>query len=537
MRSGAKVLLLIWGAILACLILTDAVMSSASAAQPRFESKWAFLQLGRDGEYLQELVVRADKQDAQGELGSLSLVTRENDEPLSRHLSIVGIDWNLNSLRTQMDESVLSVSIQSQDGRLEVRKRLVEVVGEPRIKLDLEFVNLSSAPLVLGDEIGLQVGPGLGEYPEESFGIADALYSYVEPVLLTRSNELHRISLEEGKSERVIDVDGPGWVGLHSRYFAFLVRPADERPLGHVQFKLGSGSPRLPSRYLPMAVVSLELNTLAPGGKVERVFDLYVGPKTMDALVGAHHDLSALLFPGLWEWMRFLSFALLWVLKSIHLLVPSWGLTIIVLAVLVRMLIYPLARQTLKSQQAFMAVQTAIQSELAEIKKNYKGGEQSERILQLYERHGVSPLAGIKPLLLVLIQLPIFVALFHVLGQVFEFRNASFLWIESLAEPDRLFAIGIELPILGGYFNLLPVLMATSTFLMIGMSSGVGYDRKAKKRQTWMLLLMAVGFFVLFYPFPSGMVLYWTMANILHLLQYWIVGIVTKGGSISAGES
>jgi len=513
------------------------MVSSVRAAQPRIESEWTLLQFGRDGVYLEELAVRADRQDAQGALGALSLVTRENEEPISRHLSIVGVDWNLNSLRTQMNGSVLSVSIQSQDGHLEVRKRLVGVVGEPRLKLELEFINLSSSPLVLGDEIGLQVGPGLGEYPEESFGVADTLYSYVEPVLLTTANELHRISLEEGQSEHVIDVDGAGWAGLHSRYFAFLMRPASERPLGRVQFKLGSGLPRLPPRYLPMAVVSLGLGTLAPGSKVERDFELYVGPKATDTLVSAHHDLSALLFPGLWEWMRSLSFALLWLLKSIHLLVPSWGLAIIILAVLVRVLIYPVARQTLKSQQAFMVVQTAIQSELAEIKKNYKGGEQSERILQLYERHGVSPLAGIKPLLLVLIQLPIFVALFQVLGQVVEFRNASFLWIDSLAEPDRMFAIGIELPILGGYFNLLPVLMAVSTFLMIGMSSGAGHDRKAKKRQIWMLLLMAIGFFVLFYPFPSGMVLYWTMANVLHLLQHWIVGIATKGEGISAGES
>jgi YidC/Oxa1 family membrane protein insertase len=129
---------------------------------------------------------------------------------------------------------------------------------------------------------------------------------------------------------------------------------------------------------------------------------------------------------------------------------------------------------------------------------------------------------------MVLIQLPIFIALFNVLGQVFELRDASFLWIATLAEPDRLFALGFDIPILGGYFNLLPVLMAVSTLAAIGMSSPPAEDAGAKKRRTMMLVLMALGFFVLFYPFPAGMVLYWTMANVLHTMQQGVVGLSSK---------
>ena len=175
-----------------------------------------------------------------------------------------------------------------------------------------------------------------------------------------------------------------------------------------------------------------------------------------------------------------------------------------------------------------MVVQKAMQPAMLEIKKNYKGGEQSERILQLYEQHGVSPLAGLKPLLMVMVQLPIFVALFNVLGQVFELRDASFLWIATLAEPDRLFALGFDIPVLGSYFNLLPVLMAISTLLAIGLSSPPAEDAKGKGRRTWMLVLMAFAFFVLFYPFPAGMVLYWTMANVLHIMQQGVVGLSSK---------
>ena len=111
---------------------------------------------------------------------------------------------------------------------------------------------------------------------------------------------------------------------------------------------------------------------------------------------------------------------------------------------------------------------------------------------------------------------------------MFELRDASFLWIATLAEPDRLFALGFDIPVLGSYFNLLPVLMAVSTLAAIGLSSPPAEDTKGKGRRTWMLVLMAFAFFVLFYPFPAGMVLYWTMANVLHIMQQGVVGLSSK---------
>jgi YidC/Oxa1 family membrane protein insertase len=121
-----------------------------------------------------------------------------------------------------------------------------------------------------------------------------------------------------------------------------------------------------------------------------------------------------------------------------------------------------------------------------------------------------------KPLLIVLIQLPVFIALFHVLGQAVELQGASFLWIDSLGLPDRLFSFGRDLPFFGAYFNILPFLMALSTLLTITLSPSSGQN-------SIFLVIMAVGFLLLFYPFPSGMVLYWTMANLLQIFQQMLV--------------
>jgi YidC/Oxa1 family membrane protein insertase len=246
-------------------------------------------------------------------------------------------------------------------------------------------------------------------------------------------------------------------------------------------------------------------------------WNVFGGGKAYEALTAQQPDLGGLLFSGLWDWMRGLSLAIMHVLHLIHQLVGSWGIAIILLAALVRLAVYPIAKNAISAQKKFAAIQARIQPELQEIRKNYKGGEQSERILQLYESHKVSPLAGLKPLLIVLIQIPIFVSLYHLLGQTFELRDASFLWMRTLAEPDQLFSLGVDLPLFGAYFNLLPVLMSLTTLLSIKLNPAPASDEKSSLRQSLTTGLMGLGFFLLFYSFPSGMVLYWTVANILQV--------------------
>lgn len=225
------------------------------------------------------------------------------------------------------------------------------------------------------------------------------------------------------------------------------------------------------------------------------------------------------LYSTLWFGIRWLCIGLHWLLLAIHAVVPDWGLAIIVLALVIRILLYPLSKRAMASQLKFIAAQQLIQPELDEIRRTYKGGEQSEEILQLYKRHGVSPFAGLKPLGIVLIQLPILIALFHVLGAVAELKDARFLWIQSLAQPDKLFAFGVDVPLLGPWFNLLPVLMSVFTLLSFKLAPAPAADKKGGG-QTVFLVAMTLVFFYLFYAFPSGMVLYWTFANIFHIVQY-----------------
>lgn len=246
---------------------------------------------------------------------------------------------------------------------------------------------------------------------------------------------------------------------------------------------------------------------------------LVVHAGTPAELPGYEH---APLFTGLWGWMRVLCFGVLDLLQWLASLTGSWGLAIILVAVLVRLVTYPFARRALLAQRRFNEIQERIKPELDEIKRNYKGGEQSEHIIELYKEHEVSPAAGVKPLLIVLLQLPIFVALFQILEQAPQLRGVPFLWIADLSRPDQLFALGFRLPWFGAYFNIMPVLMGATILLAAVTAPGEAHDAGARKR-LWIAAAMALTFFAAFYNFPAGLVLYWIMANLLHVGQQLLV--------------
>jgi YidC/Oxa1 family membrane protein insertase len=410
-----------------------------------------------------------------------------------------------------------------------ILEQLYTVSDHPyRFRLTIKLTNSGSAVFSprKNDRLQFTLGPGLGDQRSDGLGYAEAMYSFIEPVALIDDK------IERFRSKRTEPFTLPWatgnllWVGLHGRYFALLAAPlfdpGDKEGSGVEKLSVHlekDDNIELPLNHLPVLSIQVPVYPVAPGAHEQWAFSIYSGPKSTQWLREGTPEFDKLVFPGLWSWMRWLCFGLLWLMTTMHAVVPNWGAVIILLAVLVRMAMYPIARRALESQKRFAKVQKRIGPELQLIKREFRGEEQSERILHLYEQQGISPLAGLKPLLIVLLQLPILIALFHVLGTAYELRGAPFLWITTLAEPDKLFALGFPAPLLGGYFNVLPVLMALSTLAALKLSPAPVAGRAAQRRQKAFLVILAVGFFVLFYPFPSGMVLYWTTANLLHIAQ------------------
>jgi YidC/Oxa1 family membrane protein insertase len=243
---------------------------------------------------------------------------------------------------------------------------------------------------------------------------------------------------------------------------------------------------------------------LPAGGRVHQ-YMLYAGPLDYWHVQRLGMDLEpphALAF----NFFKPFSSALAWLLAFFHRVVGNWGLAIILLSVLAKAVTHPLQSRGMKSMRAMQK----IQPEVERIRKKYDKDPQklNEAMMSLYKENKINPLSGCLPML---IQMPFFLALYHVLGYAIGLRQAGFVgWITDLSSPDLLAQIG-PLPI-----RLLPVMMYGSMVLQMRLSPS---DPQQKTTMT----LMNLVFLFLFYNLPSGLVLYWTVINLLTALQSWMV--------------
>ncbi|RKX35602.1 MAG: hypothetical protein DRP71_02935 [Verrucomicrobia bacterium] len=377
------------------------------------------------------------------------------------------------------------------------------------------------------DENGflLALGPGLGGRSRRDAGLAGALYAYVAPLAATGSVidrpelDLDRPRLDLGGE------DGPlRWVGLHNRYFLMALAPSDESPSPSLRGAAWiepdgiSGDDFGPTSRVGIATGPVVLN---PGETVIREFTLFAGPKIRSELRTMGEDLDQVLYLRLWNWLRWLSFGLLALMNGIHALVPSWGLTIILLAVVIRLILSPVAQKGIRAQSRFNAANAKMRPHLKRINDEFAKdpARRHRETMKVYKEHGVSMYSPFKGCLTLFLQIPIFIALFNVIGQAYELRGVGFLWIGDLAAPDRLFPLGVTLPVLGDSFNLLPVLMALTQVFSTKLAPPDGSDARQQRTQKWSMWAMALGFFLLFYNFPAGLIIYWTCANLGHLVQ------------------
>jgi len=231
-------------------------------------------------------------------------------------------------------------------------------------------------------------------------------------------------------------------------------------------------------------------------------------------------DISELQYTHLWHLFKLLSKLIEVVLVFLgDLFVGSWGIAIILLCVLVKLLLLPMNFLVARYETDVAKKQSLMAPVLADIKANYKGEEAHKKLMGAYKDLKISPFYELKPLIGSLIQIPILIAVFNALGEMPQLQGSSFMWINSLAHPDTLFLFPFSIPLMGNGVNLLPLIMTLVTVI-----STIQYKNKhspesemIKKKRN--LYFMALGFFILFYPFPAAMVLYWLTANLLQIVQ------------------
>jgi len=180
--------------------------------------------------------------------------------------------------------------------------------------------------------------------------------------------------------------------------------------------------------------------------------------------------------------------------------------------VLVYLVLFPLTMKQMRSMKEMQALQPRID----ELRKTYKDNPQrmNKEVMELYREHKVNPFGGCLPLLL---QMPIFFALYQALMRSVALRGARFLWIKDLSEPDRLFILPTSIPLIGNEINILPIVMAIGMFVQQKLSSGNASSSTAEQQKI-MLILFPVMFGFIFYHMPSGLVLYWFVNSLLMLI-------------------
>jgi YidC/Oxa1 family membrane protein insertase len=294
------------------------------------------------------------------------------------------------------------------------------------------------------------------------------------------------------------------WAGVDLKYFAAVLLP------DHLEGTRVSFDAREVGESAAM-VLRFPATEIAPGEVASQRVRGFLGPKEPALLEVVGRGLSRSVDLG-YSWFEPLTRFFQWLLTACYQIVPNYGWSIILITILVRLLSLPIMNRQMRSMEKMRGLQPRLKEIQAEFSDDRQ--KQSEATMALYKETGVNPLGGCFPMLL---QFPVFIGLFFALKSSFELRQAPFmLWINDLSAPEALFVIpGLDLP-----FRLLPVIMGASMILQQKLTP----TTVDPSQQMMMMFMMPVMMTVLFYQFPSGLVLYWMISNFLGIAHQMLIG-------------
>ena len=245
-------------------------------------------------------------------------------------------------------------------------------------------------------------------------------------------------------------------------------------------------------------------------------------------------ELDQIRYAHLWAPLSWLAKVVEYSLVAIHAYaVNHWGLAIVVFSILLKLALFPVHTAVARMQDEVSRVRSMLEPRLAEIKANYDGEEAHNRVMAAHTTLGVTPFYSLKPLLGVLVQVPIWIAVFNALGEMPQLAGQSFLWIDDLAYPDVIAVMPFDVPLFGATVHMLPFVMFGVTFVSVWILRNELWSKTEHTRQKRNLCWMALAFFLLLYPFPAAMVLYWTLNNLLQLFAQLVIRMsMTKGRSL-----
>jgi YidC/Oxa1 family membrane protein insertase len=390
------------------------------------------------------------------------------------------------ALAAGRDEVTLVLSATGKDGA-QVRKTYTFKRDSYVIDVALEVQNAGSAPL--GAYAYFQLThDGKPETNTNTVAETFGAQSFIGFAVYTDERKFEKVypsDLDKGRSDHVKQATN-GWLAFVQHYFVSAWLPPQGVPRDYVTEKRPDGI------YAARAMVPLNV---AAGSSAAVNVPIYVGPQEQRRLQAAAPGLDLVVDYG---WLAIIAWPLFWLLEKFHALSGNWGVAIILLTVLIKVVFFPLSAASYKS----MAKMKLITPRLTKLREMYAHDRQkmNQAMMELYKTEKINPLGGCFP---ILVQIPVFIALYWVLLAAIELRHAPFmLWIKDLSALDP--------------YYVLPILMTATMVLQTRMNPVPPDPVQARVMQ-----VMPFVFSIFFFFFPAGLVLYWLVNNILSIAQQW----------------
>ena len=347
-----------------------------------------------------------------------------------------------------------------------------------------------------GSKEAVAVRPGLELGQVYEGELAGDSYSFAGIVVESGKGSLKRYDLKDiskGKVEK-----GPArWFAADAKYFTWIVLPEREWTVTRASLVGETGA---------RVAAADTAATLQPGDTVRAGARVFAGPKRTALLESTGKDLPELIDFG---WFAVVAKPLVFLMKASNRVTGNYGIDIILLTILIKILFFPLTQKSMASMRKMQELGPILKT----LKEKYKGDAQrlNQETMNLYKTYKINPLSGCLPMLA---QIPVFIALYKGLLVTIELRHAPFfLWVNDLSAPEHLWDIAVA-----GYtvpIRLLPLLMGVSMFVQQKMTPSAGMEPAQQK----MMLFMPIIFTFMFWSFPTGLVVYWLVNNVLAIGQ------------------
>ncbi|HTP46891.1 MAG TPA: membrane protein insertase YidC [Casimicrobiaceae bacterium] len=329
--------------------------------------------------------------------------------------------------------------------------------------------------------------------------------SYTGPVLYNEADKYKKVEfadIDKGKARFTEKADN-GWIGMVEHYFVAAWIPPETNKATREFYvkKLDNG--------LYADGVIMPMGSVAPGASASVTVPLYAGPQEQDVLKGLAPGLDLVVDYGIFT---VIAAPLFWLLKWLHGLIGNWGWAIVAMTVIIKSAFYPLNHASARS----MAKMKVVAPKLKALQEQYANDKQQLQVkmMELYKAEKINPLGGCLP---ILVQIPVFIALYWVLLSAVELRHAPWIgWIHDLSAPDPYF--------------VLPVVYAITAYLQVKLSPTPIQDPVQAK----VMQIMPIAFSIMFVVFPSGLVLYWLVNNSLQIFQQWHMNRVLEREAAAA---